>query len=67
MSVIDIRVRGKKKKRVFSYFLRYDGHFNNDIRVIEVDSKLRQLVLLVHEPEGEFSVRIWNKEKNQLN
>jgi len=60
---MSIRVRGKKKKR--EYFHIYYGHPDNDIRVIDVDPKLRQLVLLVHEPEREFTVRIWNKEKNK--
>ena len=47
-----IAVRGKKNKR--EYFKIYYGDGDNDIRVIDVDPKTQQLILLVREPPREF-------------
>jgi len=60
---LSIDTRGKKRKR--EYFHIFYGHPDNDIRVIDVDPKRRQLILLVREPEREFTVRVWNSRENK--
>lgn len=58
-----IDIRGKQNKR--EYFRIYHGHPENDIRVVDTDSKNQQVILLVNEPEREYTVRTWDsKEAN---
>jgi hypothetical protein len=59
---MSINTRGKKHKR--EYFRIYYGHPENDIRVIDTDSKNQQLILLVNEPERKYTVRIWEPKKS---
>jgi hypothetical protein len=59
---MNIDTRGKKHKR--EYFRIYYGHPENDIRVIDTDSKNQQLILLVNEPERKYTVRIWEPKKS---
>jgi hypothetical protein len=56
-----IATKGKKNKR--EYFRIYYGHPENDIRVINTDSKNQQFILLVNEPEREYTVRTWDRKK----
>ena len=58
---MNINIRGKNNKR--EYFRIYYGHPKNDIRVIDTDSKNQQVILLVNEPEREYSVRTWDLKK----
>ena len=41
----------------------FSGHKDNEVRVIDTDSVKQQVVLLVNEPEREYSVRIWDRNK----
>ncbi len=56
-----IGIRGKTNKR--EYFRIFYGNENNDIRVIDTDSKNQQLILLVSETEREYKVRQWDRKK----
>jgi hypothetical protein len=58
-----INTHGKKKRR--EYFRIYHGHLNNDVKVVDIDSKLRQAILQVNEPEREYSVKTWNREEKE--
>ena len=58
---MSIGIRGKKNKR--EYFRVYPGHPENDIRVIDTNAKNQQVILLVNEPEREYTVQIWNRKK----
>ncbi len=57
-----IAIRGKNKKK--EYFKLFYGHEDNDVRVVHTDSKNQQLILLVNEPEREYTVRRWDREEN---
>ena len=59
---MSIDIKGKKNKR--EYFRVFHGHENNDVRVIDADSGNQQVILLVSEPEREYSTRQWSSEKN---
>jgi len=50
---MDIR-RGLDKVYRKEYFLLYRGHKDNRVEVINVDKGLKQLILMVHEPERSF-------------
>jgi len=52
---MSIDTRGKKRKR--DYFKIYPGHQNNEVRVIDADSEKQQFLLLVNEPEREYTTR----------
>ncbi len=56
-----IDTRGKKNKK--EYYRIYYGHQENDIRVIDTDSKKQQIILLVNEPEREYTVKTWDRKK----
>ncbi len=56
-----IDTRGKKNKR--EYFRIFYGHNENDVRIIDTDSKKQQVILLIQEPEREYSIRSWDREK----
>jgi len=56
-----VDTRGKENKR--EYFRIYYGHPKNDIRVVDTDSKNQQVILLVNEPEREYTVRTWDRIK----
>lgn len=58
---MSIETRGKKRKR--EYFKIYLGHYDNEIRVIDADSKKQQVILLVNEPEREYMTRQWDHKK----
>ncbi len=59
---MSIDTKGKKKKS--EYFRIYLGHEENDIRVIDANSKHQQVILLVKEPSRQYKVQVWNaKEK----
>lgn len=58
---MSINIRGEKNKR--EYFRIYHGHPGNDIRVVDTDSKNRQVILLVNEPGREYTVSIWDNKK----
>ena len=57
---MSIAVRGKKNRR--EYFRIYYGNQGNDIRVIDVDGKRQQLILLVREPSREFITYEFNEK-----
>lgn len=59
---MSIDTRGKKKNR--EYYRIFHGHKENDIRVIDIDSKKQQVILFVSEPERKYTVKQWNREKN---
>ena len=56
---MNIDTRGKQNKR--EYFRIYHGHPKNEIRVVDIDPKNQQVILLVNEPEREYSVRTWDR------
>ena len=58
-----IDTRGKKNRR--EYFRIYYGHQNNEVRVVDIDSKLQQAILQVKEPERAYSVKTWNREEKE--
>ncbi len=58
---IDTRGKNGRKRE---YFRIYYGHPENDIRVIDTDSKNQQVILLVNEPEREYRARIWDGKKH---
>ena len=58
-----IDTRGKKNRR--EYFRIYHGHQNNEVRVVDIDSKLQQAILQVKEPERAYSVKTWNREEKE--
>ncbi|MFX1256782.1 MAG: hypothetical protein ACFFAN_02905 [Promethearchaeota archaeon] len=58
-----VAIGGKKRKK--EYFRIFPGHEENDIRVIDTDSKLQQVILLVHEPSREYTIRMWDPEKRE--
>lgn len=58
---MNIDIRGKKNKR--EYFRIYYGHPENDIRVVDTDSKNQQVILLVNEPGREYTVKTWDSKK----
>ena len=58
-----IDTRGKKNKHEF--FRIYYGHPENDIRVIDTDSKNQQVILLVNEPERKYTVRFWDRNEQE--
>ncbi len=57
-----VDTRGKKNKR--EYYRIYRGHKDNEIRVVDTDSKKQQVILLVNEPERKYSVRRWDRKIN---
>jgi hypothetical protein len=57
---MSIDIRGKKNRR--EYFRIYHGHQNNEVRVVDIDSKLQQAILQVNEPERAYTVKTWNRE-----
>jgi len=59
---MSIDTRGKKNRQ--EYFRVFHGNKNNDVRVIDTDSGNQQVILLVSEPEREYSTRQWSREKN---
>jgi len=59
---MNISTRGKKHKR--EYFRIFHGHEENDVRVVHADSNKQQVILLVSEPEREYTVRTWDREEN---
>ena len=58
---IEIKGRGRIKE----YFKIFKGHQNNRVEVIDANSNLRQIILLVKEPEREYKVSNWNYKKNK--
>ena len=58
-----IDTRGKKKRR--EIFRIYHGHQNNEVRVVDIDSKLQQAILQVKEPERAYSVKTWNRVEKE--
>lgn len=60
---MNISTRGKKHKR--EYFRIFHGHEGNDVRVVHADSNNQQVILLVNEPEREYTVRRWDREENK--
>lgn len=58
---MSIDTKGKKRKK--EYFRIFPGHSNNDVRVIDTDSGKQQVILLVKEPEREYTVRNWDRTK----
>ena len=58
-----IDTRGKKNRR--EYFRIYCGQSNNEVRVIDIDSKLQQAILQVKEPIRMYMVKTWNREKKE--
>ncbi len=59
---MNISLKGKRPKK--EYFRIYHGHEGNDVRIINADSKYQQVILLVNEPEREYTVRTWSRKKN---
>ena len=59
---MSINTKGKKKKEYFQLFL---GHEENDIRVIDADSKNQQVILFVKEPARDYEVKIWNGKEQK--
>jgi hypothetical protein len=60
---MSIDTRGKKNRR--EYFRIYYGHSNNEVRVIDIDSKLQQAILQVKEPKRTYMVKTWNRERKE--
>ncbi|MFX1237866.1 MAG: hypothetical protein ACFFAS_05175 [Promethearchaeota archaeon] len=57
---MSIATIGKKRKReTFRMFL---GHEENDVRVIDANSKYQQVILLVKEPARDFQVRVYDSK-----
>jgi hypothetical protein len=59
---IDI-ARDARKHRPTERFRVYPGHRDNRLEVLGVDKAIRQLVLLVDEPERSFQVKLSNKAR----
>lgn len=59
-----IKLRRKHKKEPKEeYFEIFPGNSGNDIRIIDVDKDLRQVILTVHEPRRTFSFVEFDREK----
>ena len=58
--IFQMSIETKGKKKGIEYFKLSKGHENNQVRVIDVDCKARQLILLVKEPERQYKVRRWD-------
>jgi len=61
--IFQMTIDTKGKKRRNEYFRIFPGHRNNDVRVIDTDSGKQQVILLVNEPEREYTVRTWDRTK----
>jgi len=61
--IFQMTIDTKGKKRRKEYFRIFPGHRNNEVRVIDTDSGKQQLILLVNEPEREYSIRLWDRNK----
>lgn len=59
--------RDERRKPKVEYFEIFYGDKENDIRVIDLNKKLRQVLLLVHEPRRKFTIkdRDWQTGKER--
>lgn len=58
-----IDTKGKKRRR--EYFRIFSGHENNEVRVIDIDPRKQQAILLVNEPERKYIVKTWNMARRE--